>query len=151
MGRFDGQISGSRYVRKDLARNVPRSSRSGKNANEKGIYLRTLRFFSLPTLGNKRQEKRGPRYRAALPLPTSFSFPWPNLIWSAVQLHLSTRLTGTRGYEAPEDHRKNACVPCNIPAGSEARELGILLTRIVAFNFKPETIRVITVSISCVY
>jgi len=66
------------YVRKDLARNVPHSS--SENANEKGIYLRTLR---ISLAGNKRQEKREPRYRATLPLPTSFLFPWPNLIWSA--------------------------------------------------------------------
>lgn len=99
------------------------------------------------------------RRHAAAP-SASFSFPWAKFNLERVQLHLfavGKRGGGrggegrlVRGNEAPEDHTKNVRASQSRPGGSPesgGNELGILLTRIVAFNFKPETIRVITVSI----
>lgn len=88
-----------------------------------------------------------------------FHFPGRNLIWNASSCTFSQSGRGegggekgrlVRGNEAPEDHTKNVRASQSRPGGSPesgGNELGILLTRIVAFNFKPETIRVITVSI----
>lgn len=107
----------TQYARKDLARNISRSSRSDENTNENGIYLRTSRFFfslSLSLSLALRWKTRGRKSEslgiARNPFPPNFFFiSLAEFNLERVQLHLPARLTGTRGYEALEDHRKNAC------------------------------------------
>lgn len=82
-----------------------------------------------------------------------FHFPGQNLIWNA------SSCTFPAAWLVPEETKPRKITRKMLRASvdraerriRDRRELGILLTRIVAFNFKPETIRVITVSIFGAY